>query len=166
MKWDLALRTLRAARNAGELPRFGAGSKDSASRRACCRQSAILYVLRKDRSSAAYENRKMRKYSQNVSGLRLRSAPERAGIPQDRPGVMIGIGDGSSSARSSRYQAGVHQPTTEIVEQIAGVPNAPASYFYCRSDPLGELLLAVFDFSGDEFNRMKKSVERIRRSRR
>ena len=108
----------------------------------------------------------MRKHPPNVFGLRLRSARERACIPQDRLGVMIGIDEGSSSARISRYETGVHQPPIEIVEQIADVLKVPVPYFYCRSDTLSELLLAVSDFSDDELNRLKKSVERLRRSRR
>jgi len=44
----------------------------------------------------------MRKHPQNIFILRLRAAREGAGIPQDRPGVMIGIDKRCSSARTHR----------------------------------------------------------------
>jgi transcriptional regulator with XRE-family HTH domain len=77
----------------------------------------------------------------SLFGQRLREARLRAGIPQDKLGVMIGIDEGSSSARISRYENGIHSPPFELVEQIAKVLKVPAAYFYCRDDKLAEILL-------------------------
>ena len=49
-------------------------------------------------------------------GVRLRQARERLGLPQDKLGVMIGLDEGCSSARISRYETG-------------GLPAGPANYF-------------------------------------
>ena len=107
----------------------------------------------------------MQKHPQSVFGRRLRAARDAASIPQDRLGVMIGLDEGSSSARISRYETGTHQPPFEIAEKLASVLHVPAAYFYCRSDALSELLLAAAAFDDGELTRLRKSAERIRRSR-
>lgn len=52
-------------------------------------------------------------------GARLRQARERMGLPQDKLGVMIGLDEGSSSARISRYETGVHEPAFNIACKLA-----------------------------------------------
>lgn len=74
-------------------------------------------------------------------GRRLRDARLRAGIAQDKLGVMIGLDEGCSSARMSRYESGVHEPPFAIAEQIAKVLGIPACYFYCSDDRLAEIIL-------------------------
>ena len=107
----------------------------------------------------------MRKHPQTVFGHRLRAAREAAGIPQDQLGVMIGIDEGCSSARISRYETGAHQPPFEIAEKLAAVLSVPAAYFYCRSDGLSELLLSASDLNAGELQRLEKAAQRIRRGR-
>jgi len=107
----------------------------------------------------------MRKHPQNLFGQRLRAAREAAGIPQDQLGVMIGIDEGCSSARISRYETGTHQPQFEIAEKLAAALHIPTAYFYCRSDAMSELLIAVSDFDDEELARLRNSAERIRRGR-
>ena len=79
---------------------------------------------------------------------------------------MIGIDEGCSSARISRYESGVHQPPFEIAEKLAKALNIPVALFYCPSDAMGELLLAVSDFELDELVRLRRAADRIRRARR
>jgi len=107
----------------------------------------------------------MQRHPQTVFGHRLRAAREAASIPQDRLGVMIGLDEGSSSARISRYETGTHQPPFEIAEKLAAVLRVPTAYLYCRSDALSELLLAASDLNADELSRLRKSAVRIRRNR-
>jgi transcriptional regulator with XRE-family HTH domain len=78
----------------------------------------------------------------SLFGRRLREARLRAGIAQDKLGVMIGLDEGSSSARMSRYESGVHEPAFVWVEKMAGVLGIPAAYFYCDDDRLAEIMLA------------------------
>lgn len=74
-------------------------------------------------------------------GRRLREARIRAGIAQDRLGVMVGMDEGSSSARMSRYETGIHEPPFSLAEKLADVLKVPAAYFYCADDQLAELLI-------------------------
>jgi len=79
--------------------------------------------------------------AKSLFGRRLREARLRAGIAQDRLGVMIGLDEGSSSARMSRYESGVHEPAFVWVEKMADALGIPAAYFYCDDDRLAEIML-------------------------
>lgn len=80
--------------------------------------------------------------AKSLFGRRLREARLRAGIAQDKLGVMIGLDEGSSSARMSRYENGVHEPAFVWVEKMANALGIPAAYFYCNDDRLAEIMLA------------------------
>lgn len=73
-------------------------------------------------------------------GRRLRAARLRAGVPQDRLGVMIGLDEGCSSARISRYENGIHEAPFSLVEKIANALALPVPYFYCGDDRLAEII--------------------------
>lgn len=77
---------------------------------------------------------------QSVFGRRMREARLRAGIAQDRLGVMIGLDEGCSSARMSRYENGVHEPPFPVIERIAGILKVPVAYFFCDDDRLAEIM--------------------------
>jgi len=83
-------------------------------------------------------------HPKSLFGRRLREARLRAGIPQDQLGILIGLDEGSASARMSRYENGVHAPPFELVEQIAAALNLPTPYFYCRDDQLAEIMQFYF----------------------
>jgi transcriptional regulator with XRE-family HTH domain len=78
---------------------------------------------------------------QTLFGRRLREARLRTGIPQDRLGVLMGFDEGSSSARMSRYETGINEPSFPIVEKLAEVLGIPMAYFFCDDDALAELVL-------------------------
>ena len=82
-------------------------------------------------------------HSSSLFGRRLRDARECEGLPQDRLGVLIGLDEGCSSARISRYENGVHEPPYEIAEKLAAALRIPTAYLYCREDDLASILLAV-----------------------
>lgn len=77
----------------------------------------------------------------SIVARRLREARLRAGIAQDRLGVMIGLDEGSSSARMSRYETGVHEPPLHVVQLLAKVLRVPTAYFYAEEDSLAEWIL-------------------------
>ena len=81
----------------------------------------------------------------SLFGRRLREARLRAGLAQDKLGVMIGLDEGSSSARMSRYENGVHEPAFVWVEKMANALGIPAAYFYCDDDRLAEIMLTYTD---------------------
>lgn len=76
-------------------------------------------------------------------GVRLRQARERLGLPQDKLGVMIGLDEGCSSARISRYETGVHEPAFDIARKLAQVLGVTVTYFYCEDEWLANLLLRL-----------------------
>jgi transcriptional regulator with XRE-family HTH domain len=88
--------------------------------------------------------------SRTLFGRRLRDARLRAGIAQDKLGIMIGLDEGCSSARMSRYENGVHEPPFLIAEQIAKVLGLSACYFYCSDERLAEIILNYSTLSDAE----------------
>lgn len=88
--------------------------------------------------------------SRTLFGRRLRDARLRAGIAQDKLGVMIGLDEGCSSARMSRYENGVHEPPFVIAEQLSKVLGLSACYFYCSDDHLAEIILNYSKLSKKE----------------
>lgn len=84
------------------------------------------------------------KSPKSLFGRRLREARENAGISQDKLGVMIGIDEGSSSARMSRYESGIHSPPFKVAEQLAKELKIPVAYFYCCDDRLAEIILLYY----------------------
>ena len=54
---------------------------------------------------------------------------------------MIGMDEGSSSARMSRYETGTHEPAFGTAEKLAAALRVPAAYFYCEDDRLAEFLV-------------------------
>ena len=74
-------------------------------------------------------------------GRRLREARLRAGIAQDKLGVMIGLDEGCSSARMSRYENGIHEPPLQIIQLLAKALRLPAAYFYAEDDALAEWII-------------------------
>lgn len=89
----------------------------------------------------------------SLFGRRLREARVRAGLAQDRLGVMIGLDEGCSSARISRYETGIHEPPFSLASRLASILGIPAAYLYCEDDALAALLLALFELNADERER-------------
>lgn len=92
----------------------------------------------------------MPKQPQSLFGRRLRAARERAGLAQDRLGVLIGIDESCSSARISRYETGVHEPPFEVAKNLAAALNIPVAYLYCPQDELAEIIVAAHGMRADE----------------
>ena len=78
-----------------------------------------------------------------VLAKRLRQAREAAGLPQDKLGVLIGLDEGCSSARISRYESGKHQPPLATARLLAKRLNVPLPYLYCEDDLLAEAILCL-----------------------
>lgn len=71
---------------------------------------------------------------------RLREARLKAGLSQEKLGVLAGIDEMSASARMNQYEREKHVPDLSMVERIASVLNLPAAYFYAVNDTEAELL--------------------------
>lgn len=110
----------------------------------------------------------MPSHPQTLFGQRLRSARQKAQIAQDRLGVMIGLDEGTSSARISRYESGVHEPPFQVAEKLADALNVPVAYFYCPDDQMADLLLQVSqltDTEKDELSSVARSIIERHRTR-
>ncbi len=80
---------------------------------------------------------------ESTFGVRLRAAREAMGIPQDKLGVLAGLDESSSSARISRYEAGIHQPDERFAKKLAEVMHVPLAYLYCEDDLIAKILLRI-----------------------
>ena len=78
----------------------------------------------------------------NIIALRLREARLRAGLSQEKLGVLAGIDEFSASARINQYERGKHVPDLHTLERLAKVMNTPAPYFYARDDELADWIMA------------------------
>lgn len=49
--------------------------------------------------------------------------------------------EGTSSARISRYETGIHEPPFATASNLAQVLQVPVAYFYCEDDRLADFLV-------------------------
>ena len=96
-----------------------------------------------------------------IFGRCLRAARERAHLPQDRLGVLIGLDEGCSSARISRYETGTHEPPFAISVSLARVLKIPVAYLYCLEDDLADLLLDLGQLTRGKRVMVAKAIQRI-----
>ncbi|WP_315122658.1 helix-turn-helix transcriptional regulator [Comamonas antarctica] len=101
------------------------------------------------------------KSPKTVFGKRLLEARLRAGLPQDRVGVAIGLDEGSASARMSRYEAGVHEPSFDTSKRIAEALGVPHPYLYCDNDDLADLILLWHKLSEQDKRGVKEFVNSL-----
>lgn len=80
-------------------------------------------------------------------GRRLRQARLRVNLPQDRLGVLAGLDEASSSARISRYEGAVHEPSVKFAKELAKVLGVPVAFLYCDDDRLAEIILTYSSMS-------------------
>lgn len=92
---------------------------------------------------------------------RLRQARLRVGIAQDKLGVLIGLDETVSSARMSRYESGVHEPSIKTARDIAQALDVPLGYLYCDDDRLAEIILAASELPANDQEQLLSSL-RIR----
>lgn len=104
----------------------------------------------------------MSKHPQSLFGSRLRAARIRAGLAQDRLGVLIGLDEGCSSARISRYETGIHAPPFEIAQSLATILNVPVAYFYCPQETLAEVLIELYGLAEEELRFVLDEIRGIR----
>lgn len=72
---------------------------------------------------------------------RLKAARKKAGLSQERLGVLAGIDEASASARMNQYERGKHVPDIGTAQRIADALNVPLAYLYSVGDDEAELLL-------------------------
>ena len=78
-----------------------------------------------------------------ILGKRLKEAREKLGLPQDKFGIKLGLDEGCSSARISRYESGVHQPPLKTIQLMAKTLNVPVAYLFCEDDLMARAILKL-----------------------
>lgn len=81
--------------------------------------------------------------AESTFGVRLRAARMRRRLAHDTLGVLAGLNEASSSARISRYEAGIHKPDEQIAKKLARVLEVPLAYLYCDDELIASLLLQI-----------------------
>ncbi|PVZ79326.1 transcriptional regulator [Serratia sp. S1B] len=72
---------------------------------------------------------------------RLKAARLKAGLSQERLGILAGIDEATASARMNQYEQGIHTPDFKLACRLASVMNIPACYFYTEEDGLADMIL-------------------------
>jgi len=81
---------------------------------------------------------------------RLKEARLRAGLSQEKLGVLAGIDEASASARMNQYERGKHAPDYEMANRLAKVLQVPVSYFYTQEDDLAQVILKWSELTESE----------------
>jgi transcriptional regulator with XRE-family HTH domain len=71
---------------------------------------------------------------------RLKEARLKAGLSQQRLGILAGIDEATASARMNQYERGIHTPDFALACRLAEVLNIPACYFYTVEDDLAGVI--------------------------
>ncbi|KFB98726.1 hypothetical protein GTGU_04397 [Trabulsiella guamensis ATCC 49490] len=79
---------------------------------------------------------------------RLKEARLRAGLSQQKLGILAGIDEATASARMNQYERGIHTPDFALACKLAAVLNIPACYFYTVEDDLAEVVAGWFARKG------------------
>lgn len=96
----------------------------------------------------------------SVFSKRLKEARLRAGLSQEKLGVLAGIEEASASARMNQYERGKHAPDWLTIERLAAALNVPMAYFLATDDDAADLLLAFYELPG---HRRQAAVDAVRR---
>lgn len=75
---------------------------------------------------------------------RLKEARLRAGLSQQRLGILAGIDEATASARMNQYERGIHTPDFALACKLAEVLNIPACYFYTVEEDLADVIYIWF----------------------
>ncbi|EPC4490547.1 helix-turn-helix transcriptional regulator [Serratia liquefaciens] len=74
---------------------------------------------------------------------RLKSARLRAGLTQEKLGVLAGIDEATARSRISQYESGTYTPSFTTMCALARVLNVPECYFYVLDEGFAEKVLLL-----------------------
>jgi len=93
---------------------------------------------------------------------RLKEARIKAGLSQERLGVLAGIDEMSASARMNQYERGKHAPDWLTVQRLAAVLEVPVAWLYAEDDTEAEMLLAFFELPLEAREELVRSLKKPR----
>jgi len=97
----------------------------------------------------------------SLFGKRMKEARLRAGLSQERLGVLAGIDEMSSSARMNQYERGKHEPDFSLVERVAQILDVPECYFYCKDDDVAFVLVQLHQVPAGQKQEMISEIRRV-----
>ena len=72
--------------------------------------------------------------------IRLKEARTRAGLTQEKLGILAGIDESNASAKVNQYEQGTHIPKYPRLKDLASALGIPTAYFFAESDELADLI--------------------------
>lgn len=91
--------------------------------------------------------------------MRLRQLRKLRELPQYKLGVLAGLEESSSSARISRYETGIYEPTLQFAEALAEILGVSPAYLFCPDDQLAELILVFSTLSVGNRSALLKAAQ-------
>lgn len=92
---------------------------------------------------------------------RLKEARIRAGLSQEKLGVLAGIDEASASARMNQYERGRHTPDFDMVCKLAKILDVPENYFYTLDDETAQLLLKLHSLSSKQKSQLNQLIDSL-----
>ena len=92
---------------------------------------------------------------------RLKEARIRAGLTQEKLGILAGIDEANASAKMNQYEQGTHIPKFPRLQELALALGLPTAYFYAESDELAELIYCYGKLSEKEKSKLLKHVQSL-----
>ncbi|MGP2836354.1 helix-turn-helix transcriptional regulator [Serratia nevei] len=77
---------------------------------------------------------------------RLKEARRRAGLTQEKLGVLAGIDESTAGSRISQYESGTYSPAFTTMCALARVLNVPECYFYILDDNFAEKVMKLYNY--------------------
>jgi transcriptional regulator with XRE-family HTH domain len=102
-----------------------------------------------------------KKNTSTVFGRRLRQIRKLRELSQYRLGVLAGLEESSSSARISRYETGIYEPTFQFAEALAEILAVSPAYLFCPDDQLAELILVFSTLTVGKRNALMKTAKEL-----
>jgi transcriptional regulator with XRE-family HTH domain len=102
-----------------------------------------------------------KKNTNTVFGERLRQIRKYRELPQYKLGVLAGLEESSSSARMSRYETGIYEPTFQFAEKLAEILAVSPAYLFCPDDQLAELILVFSTLTDREQQALLKAAKEL-----
>lgn len=90
---------------------------------------------------------------------RLKEARTRAGLTQEKLGILAGIDESNASAKMNQYEQGTHIPKYSRLKEIAAALSIPSAYFYAESDDLAELIYCFSQLNDKEKVHLLKQAQ-------
>ncbi|MBK0078149.1 helix-turn-helix transcriptional regulator [Kosakonia sp. S58] len=75
---------------------------------------------------------------------RLKTARLKAGLSQQKLGILAGIDEATASARMNQYEKGIHTPDFALACRLAGVLHVPVCYFYTVEEDLAAYIQSYY----------------------